>query len=673
MRFPGNKIYRAFPELDRFSDEQCSRFLKAAKRDWWFARLVRALLPWIIGVIASIAGLAGLAWLGTLIPGSNRLSNSNSQWALIVTLLIGLTPVLLGMLIGLIARDILLRRRLRSVINERGKCLKCGYLLLGLNVTADLKVTCPECGEVTEVDSSLDELAQTPSGTQFQPKTHVTAIGISPQERRRRRRILIYTLSPLFLIILTPLGIWGWFELTVELDARQAAADRPRAAGINAFAAKYELTGPTDDDTTAWAILNRVRAKIDQVDALVWNKPDGPVNAQGRAVYPEFGLVSENNPPEDAEALDNYQASKALAAQLITKYDEAGGFTELAKLQSCTRFTQPLQMTSLGALTFPYGTAAEQRLLAKILFDRLNTAIIQNQPAQFDAGLRSLFMLSRFVRHQPSVMAGMIAAIAETLAFDAMSRGLATHKSAEWINAVSGPLHGRVEDVSRIYAFESERLLLLERTSGVSSSSRLMSARVGPIGSKAASAAAEVQTTTTPGQRTATSSTSASLNFSPSSPQTRTPAPRPSLFRQPRPSHAACTWATWNTPSEPPIATKPTCAAYKPCSLSNSSVSQTASTPRPSPNSSPVSSPLFPSTPGPANPTATAASTPRPANASTSSTPPEPMASTTTEPSPPGAVTTPSSSRALAPISSSTTSGDNTPAPSINSLNSEKP
>ncbi len=32
MRLPAFKVYRAFPELDRFSDEQCRRFMSAAKR-----------------------------------------------------------------------------------------------------------------------------------------------------------------------------------------------------------------------------------------------------------------------------------------------------------------------------------------------------------------------------------------------------------------------------------------------------------------------------------------------------------------------------------------------------------------------------------------------------------------------------------------------------------------
>jgi len=32
MRLPAFKVYRAFPELDRFSDEQCEGFVAAANR-----------------------------------------------------------------------------------------------------------------------------------------------------------------------------------------------------------------------------------------------------------------------------------------------------------------------------------------------------------------------------------------------------------------------------------------------------------------------------------------------------------------------------------------------------------------------------------------------------------------------------------------------------------------
>lgn len=34
MRHLTRRIYRAFPELDRFPDEACERFVRAARRGW---------------------------------------------------------------------------------------------------------------------------------------------------------------------------------------------------------------------------------------------------------------------------------------------------------------------------------------------------------------------------------------------------------------------------------------------------------------------------------------------------------------------------------------------------------------------------------------------------------------------------------------------------------------
>lgn len=53
-------------------------------------------------------------------------------------------------------RDVLLRRRLRIVQQERGLCDVCRYSLVGLPVV-DGSVACPECGSITEVDESLSE------------------------------------------------------------------------------------------------------------------------------------------------------------------------------------------------------------------------------------------------------------------------------------------------------------------------------------------------------------------------------------------------------------------------------------------------------------------------------------------------------------------------------------
>src|SRR5207247_1731505 len=62
MRLIVRRIYRAFPELDRYTDEQCRRFVRAARRGGlrifhWF---ITGLVGWVsVGVVA--LGLAFIA------------------------------------------------------------------------------------------------------------------------------------------------------------------------------------------------------------------------------------------------------------------------------------------------------------------------------------------------------------------------------------------------------------------------------------------------------------------------------------------------------------------------------------------------------------------------------------------------------------------------------------
>lgn len=85
-RLVTGKVYRSFPELDRFTDEQCEQFVRHA------------------------LGAGAIAW-----------------W-----------------LLGLVIRDRWLRRTIRSSLRHT-RCPRCEYSLLGLAV-AEGAVVCPQYG-----------------------------------------------------------------------------------------------------------------------------------------------------------------------------------------------------------------------------------------------------------------------------------------------------------------------------------------------------------------------------------------------------------------------------------------------------------------------------------------------------------------------------------------------
>jgi hypothetical protein len=137
VRVPLEKIYRAFPELDSFSDEECWRYVlqvRAQRRvKYW---------PWLAGIAAGMA-------LFVLIPATIvvKFQPRWFEWVLIVTAVVG--PLGSG-LSGMLVRDWLLITGIRNRINNT-RCTACRHSLLGLPLLRDSAadaVRCPECGAV---------------------------------------------------------------------------------------------------------------------------------------------------------------------------------------------------------------------------------------------------------------------------------------------------------------------------------------------------------------------------------------------------------------------------------------------------------------------------------------------------------------------------------------------
>lgn len=144
MRVPLKKIYRAFPELDRFSDPECEGFVRKAKQTHVLSMIFVAIgaivvcLGTIVGgvilLVFVVGHIANVFW-GGRVPASYEMP------------LMGLClmlPVLTGLLLTFSARDVWLRWAISKRLLGTS-CLSCGYSLLGLAVLHDA-VTCPECG-----------------------------------------------------------------------------------------------------------------------------------------------------------------------------------------------------------------------------------------------------------------------------------------------------------------------------------------------------------------------------------------------------------------------------------------------------------------------------------------------------------------------------------------------
>jgi hypothetical protein len=145
VRIPISKVYRSFPELDRFSDEDCERFVA----------LAREARP---GASTAVAALCMLVVLGGLLVGgvigvpvyqSIVGPHEDGTWRSAVGLLAWVGLALGGPLIGFTIRDRWVRTLVASRVRQ-GACLHCRYSLLGLTPQRGV-VRCPECGEENDL------------------------------------------------------------------------------------------------------------------------------------------------------------------------------------------------------------------------------------------------------------------------------------------------------------------------------------------------------------------------------------------------------------------------------------------------------------------------------------------------------------------------------------------
>ena len=138
MRFIASPIYRAFPELDVFTDEQCSRYVSMARggqRSRVRFEVIRVVLT--LGSVFVLCPVVLLNW-----------DWSEAPWVIAVSVVMMVAVFCFGMLLW---RDVLLRLVVRRALRQAAHCTSCGYGLVGLKVSSVLAAHCPECGTANDI------------------------------------------------------------------------------------------------------------------------------------------------------------------------------------------------------------------------------------------------------------------------------------------------------------------------------------------------------------------------------------------------------------------------------------------------------------------------------------------------------------------------------------------
>ena len=227
-----------------------------------------------------------IEWLLGQLPGFRHTTDG-------LLLLIIFIPSAVSVFAVAMLRDLLLRRRIRYLIVNRGSCSACGYVLLGLPVSEANTVACPECGHISDVDPAMGELAVAADGARtYRSSGHVAAVGFwNPKRVAAVTRLAKWAgLSAVVLAFMLG-GAVIWRYVVVEQDASKAAAMLNPAKVFGQHVLSLAPKGVLPGEPNGWAVLMKLGGEIDDhcTDARAAFARTGSEFSQ--SAYEDFSLL----------------------------------------------------------------------------------------------------------------------------------------------------------------------------------------------------------------------------------------------------------------------------------------------------------------------------------------------------------------------------------------------
>ncbi len=427
MRIPGTKVYRAFPEFDRFTDEQCERFLAAAVQMGW-RRVLRWVITGVAGVVLFVIGIVGAVWLRF---GTQVLPNSGGILMHAADLLCVLVPSCAGAFGGVLVRDVLLRQHLRRLINTRGSCAACGYRLLGLPVSEANTVACPECGHVSEVDPSLGELtvretsdtstAEVGSGGSgvagkverlFTPRQVVLKPGFWTAKRmewveRWAKRSAVAGLA----LALAGGGFALYRSIVADLDASTASMMYDLDDLMMQHIQSVQPRGTLASEPNGWDLVAKVHEEMKAIDAKLLGEYAARakrIDPNGNGLWLDMQMwgAAPVKVPETGNSDDGidtrreqlWNLNTELPRRAVRRYEFAGLFEQLDQLSEIRRYEPAFKRVGrIGGVRGNRTDLMQLRDLSRACWARLRAAHADGDQAGALQTVKTMFALHRRV------------------------------------------------------------------------------------------------------------------------------------------------------------------------------------------------------------------------------------------------------------------------------------
>ncbi|QYK49048.1 MAG: hypothetical protein KF838_04160 [Phycisphaeraceae bacterium] len=410
MRVPIKHLHRAFPELDGYTDEQCARFVRAARGSTRRDRLVRSLVLFLIIGLINVACFAFVVMLLGLSIGKNggRLPGfgpgprqSIAEAIAMVALLVVLVGV--GPILGYLARDFLIMDRIRWILRSRGLCAKCGYSLVGLGVSAENLVTCPECGSVNTVDPSLSELQIDDAGhTRFRPEI---ASGVRPPLLIRMpgwckslARSLLRIAAGGLVIMLVACIV---YEIFLRVQAREATRHFLTQEAIQRLVLEAQPAGMSADEPDALESGRALAALVREIGERVGEEPDFK---RDRALMPGYWYVGMSDEQiADSSSIDDVALlERDLALRCIEELHRTD-FRDVAR-QLCDRRRVAYTIEDTDGSVADHPWPAEPHFLWHVVYVFSADAHLARQSGdtdRFAAAIEAMLAIARIYSLHP--------------------------------------------------------------------------------------------------------------------------------------------------------------------------------------------------------------------------------------------------------------------------------
>ena len=467
MRLITRKIYRAFPELDKFSDEQCERFLQAANASI-VRRMCRGAVSFGFAIVVGLLALVGAVYAAQELADHWRLDGF-LYWLLFGVLTT--TALVIAFLPGLILADGLLRLRVRSLLKRCGTCPQCSYSLLGIRVGADLIVTCPECGRKVQVDPAFDELATDETGARvYRPQAFRLDAETIARRRRRRRWILKWSAIGVGSVVLLLASGYGVFWGFLSWQARDARAARNTMTLMREHQAKA-WPGVVDvDSNEEWKRYVEIVDLVSKIETEAVQSGRYKTES-GESVYFDFevirpGVTRETYKKERqlSEGSDAYDAARRLVLDMIETARKDGA---CARMREIATLRAPLrELTDPGSRSFwdsnTFDGLGASRAMARLNAARMVAALNAGERAEYLEALEQTLAAGRIVEMQGYLIDRMVANAIRMLAVKRVTEDARHYPDSAWFDEVLRVLARYQGRTPLAWTFEAERIAMVD-------------------------------------------------------------------------------------------------------------------------------------------------------------------------------------------------------------------